>query len=127
MPALEDFPVVGQRDYRAKSAGGAPARTAPPPPPAAAKAKDDRRKVSLLDRLTGRNRPPHTQGDSRVAPREELPAQDSHPNNSGASTRDAPVPSQAAPAPSHEQSDQARPVRSGQDAEMAMFFGKARK
>ncbi len=58
MPEVEDFPAVGQREYRAKSGMGPPLepRTQPQPPQAPAPQADDRRKPGFFSRLTGRYR-----------------------------------------------------------------------
>jgi cell division protein FtsZ len=58
MPSVEDFPLVGQREYWAKTAGGV--RTPPHPP------EPQQRKTGLLQRLTGGGR--DRRADARQAP-----------------------------------------------------------
>jgi cell division protein FtsZ len=48
MPSVEDFPMVGQREYWAKAGSAARAEPRPPEPP--------QRKAGLFQRLTGRGR-----------------------------------------------------------------------
>ncbi len=57
MPEIEDFPEVGQREYRAKAGqSSAPVRHQPAPPVSTASRPQHERKGSLLQRLMGGNR-----------------------------------------------------------------------
>jgi cell division protein FtsZ len=58
MPEVDDFPAVGQREYRAKSGMGPPseARSQPVPQPPSSSQPEDRRKPGFFGRLTGRYR-----------------------------------------------------------------------
>ncbi len=72
MPAVEDFPDVGQRDWHAKQSGS---------PPASGSVLEDRRNRGFFGRISGLGRrPPDSQGadrgqgnDKRVVPEDEAP------------------------------------------------------
>ncbi|MCL4765180.1 MAG: cell division protein FtsZ [Hyphomicrobiaceae bacterium] len=118
MPAVEDFPVVGQREYRAKS-GWHDAGTAPQAPRGyAAEPDQPQKRPGLFSRITGFGR------------RAENPA----PQHDRGFTQNArPVMDRAQPA----HSTSARPARSdesnqsqsrtSEDSELPVFFHKDRK
>jgi cell division protein FtsZ len=68
MPSIDEFPVVGQREYRARAAtpDDAPAAFEAPPPPASRQGTESR--GGLLQRLVGRGR-----GRDDAAVKAELP------------------------------------------------------
>jgi cell division protein FtsZ len=62
MPAVEDFPAVGQRDWHAKQA----------PAPAAANLSDDRKKAGFFGRLGGLGRKGPESGNPKAAENQNL-------------------------------------------------------
>jgi cell division protein FtsZ len=66
MPSVEDFPLVGQREYWAKTGGAGRVEPQPTPPP--------QRKYGLFQRLTGagQNRRTDPRQDADRAPGEPL-------------------------------------------------------
>jgi cell division protein FtsZ len=111
MPEVEDFPVVGQREYRAKAAPGAVAE------PATAQS-EARRRPGLFDRLTGRSR---SADDSiPAAPGSHAPAAPGRPaSGTAAGSRSAPG------SPQERGSGGAR--KSQEDVELPVFFSRDRK
>jgi cell division protein FtsZ len=116
MPELEDFPAVGQRDYRAK----APSAAAPQQ---REMASEERRKPGLLERLTGRGR----RADPPPAPQSPPPMQ----RESERTAVRAPVaPPGRSPPPSRiptatpEPAPQRRVASGGQAVELPVFFDR---
>jgi cell division protein FtsZ len=65
IPDIEDFPVVGQREYRAKSQDDRQTPPAPPPLPRGAAPAEEAARPGLFQRLAGLGK---RQGDSDSAP-----------------------------------------------------------
>ena len=112
MPDLEDFPAVGQRDYRAKAPSQPQAA-----PASATPAGEERRKPGLLQRLTGRGRreEPHAEPPRPAPelPREQAPA-----------PRPPAVTAQKAPPGQTDSQPPRRAANGGQAAELPVFFGR---
>jgi cell division protein FtsZ len=121
MPEVEDFPPVGQREYRARAAGSALTGAAPSPAagPRVYKDADTRatRKPGLFERLTGFGR---TDGESRRNARESYPQGSVH--TSQAST---PGPEQEPATRGHHDARRVH-KKSTQGPELPVFFDRGR-
>jgi cell division protein FtsZ len=109
MPEVDDFPVVGQREYRAKAG-----RTSPPAEQASSEPASAARKPGLLQRLTGFGR----RGESPPLPQRTsfVPAQ-------GPASPGLPSPSQRRPA----YQPYGTPSQTQEQADLPTFFTRGRK
>jgi hypothetical protein len=114
MPAVEDFPAVGQREYHAKM--GAPANqaaTVAPPPPAYAPAPERPRKRGLFERVRGLG----WRGEQKA------PAnQASSPQATAAASGRAPPTAKSGRQQRGADDSSPAPVRLGEDTELPRFF-----
>ena len=116
MPDVEDFPVVGQRDYYAKS-GAEPARGAAGVGNTSQSRPGDRRKPGLFERIAGMGR---KGDDSPVDPRSA---------QSAGSARGMSSPQNASQSAHGATTDRSGSAPGGHDeaVELPMFFNKNRK
>lgn len=124
MPDLEDFPLVGQRDYRAKAGHEdhqrpAPPHLAPAPPPGAAEA----RKPSLLERLMGRRQAEPTPAPAESRERIAAPPQASPPSRAATSAPIRQTSSQRPPSAT-DRAAQKRVSSVPQAPQLPVFFSK---
>jgi cell division protein FtsZ len=116
MPEVEDFPVVGQRDYYAKS-GAEPARGAAGVGNASQSRPGDRRKPGLFERIAGMGR---KADDSPADPRQAQPAGGARAQGGHANA------GQIAHGSSSERHGSG-PGGHDESVELPMFFNKKRK
>jgi cell division protein FtsZ len=133
MPELEDFPAVGQRDYRAKavagqaagpSGGQGGAQGAVAQRDAAQDNRDERRKPGLLERLTGRARRNAEASDS---PQRQNDPHRVPPPPAGRVPSAAPQRAQQPGRPAQNSTEpiaQRRAAVGGQNVESPVFFGR---
>ena len=128
MPELEDFPAVGQRDYRAK----APTPGAPAQPQSRGEiAHEERRKPGLFERITGRARrpaepapaPPPAPPAQRVAERTDSRVPARAPSAQSAQSARPPAAGRV-PSANPEPAPQRRAASGGQAVELPVFFNR---
>lgn len=130
MPAIDDFPPVGQREYRAKA--GQPGEASPPRPAEAGPPRvyedrgsaggqgEPKRKLGLLERLSWRSR---GEGES-VAPQ---PGSASYPQANSATRQRAVHAATSGSGEGARRGSGRTSVDSEQEAELPVFFGNERK
>jgi hypothetical protein len=113
MPAIDDFPAVGQREYHAKKSP-APGKETP------AAERPVGRKLGFFERLTGRVR--NRSGDSPEAPSQRA----NNPQASGPNPQWIPQ-AQNAAAPGAAQNSRQLSVGTGEDNDFPAFFDRKRR